>query len=115
MDLLQQLKSRNTGHFEIGDDNVIAPGREHGHALRGGGGTADAFIRGLNGIRLAPSLGDVATTVSYPASTSHRGLSPQQRAALGITDGLVRISVGIEHIDDLKAEFDSVLIATAAG
>ncbi len=83
--------------------------------LRGGGNAADAFIRGLDGIRLAPSLGDVATTVSYPASTSHRALSPQQRAALGITDGLVRISVGIEHIDDLKAEFDSALIAAAAG
>jgi cystathionine gamma-synthase len=83
--------------------------------LRGGVRAADAFIRGLEGIRLAPSLGDVATTVSYPASTSHRALSPQQRAALGIGDGLVRISVGIEHIDDLKAEFDAALIAASAG
>jgi cystathionine beta-lyase/cystathionine gamma-synthase len=83
--------------------------------LRGGGKAADAFIRGLEGIRLAPSLGDVATTVSYPASTSHRALSPQQRAALGIGDGLVRISVGIEHIDDLKAEFDAAMIAASAG
>jgi cystathionine gamma-synthase len=83
--------------------------------LRGGGPAADAFIRGLDGIRLAPSLGDVATTVSYPASTSHRGLSPQQRAALGIGDGLVRISVGIEQIDDLRAEFDAALVAASAG
>jgi cystathionine gamma-synthase len=83
--------------------------------LRGGGGAADAFIRGLDGVRLAPSLGDVATTVSHPASTSHRGLSPQQRAALGIGDGLVRISTGIEQIDDLTAEFDAALIAAAAG
>jgi cystathionine beta-lyase/cystathionine gamma-synthase len=83
--------------------------------LRGGGTAADAFIRGLDGIRLAPSLGDVATTVSYPASTSHRAMSPQQRTALGIGDGLVRISVGIEHIDDLKAEFDAALIAASAG
>jgi cystathionine gamma-synthase len=82
--------------------------------LRGGGGAADAFIRGLDGIRLAPSLGDVATTVSHPASTSHRGLSPQQRAALGIGEGLVRISTGIEHIDDLVAEFDTALVAAAA-
>ncbi len=82
--------------------------------LRGGARAADAFIRGLDGIRLAPSLGDVATTVSYPASTSHRALSPQQRAALGIGDGLVRISVGIEHIDDLKAEFDSAMVAASA-
>jgi cystathionine gamma-synthase len=83
--------------------------------LCGGGAAADAFIRGLDGIRLAPSLGDVATTVSYPASTSHRALSPQQRAALGIGDGLVRISVGIEHIDDLRAEFDAALVAASAG
>jgi cystathionine gamma-synthase len=83
--------------------------------LRGGGGAADAFIKGLDGVRLAPSLGDVATTVSHPTSTSHRGLSPQQRHALGIGDGLVRISTGIEHIDDLTAEFDAALIASAAG
>jgi cystathionine beta-lyase/cystathionine gamma-synthase len=83
--------------------------------LRGGSPAADAFIRGLDGVRLAPSLGDVATTVSHPASTSHRGLSPEQRAALGIGDGLVRISTGIEHIDDLTAEFDAALIAAAAG
>jgi cystathionine beta-lyase/cystathionine gamma-synthase len=83
--------------------------------LRGGRTAADAFIRGLDGVRLAPSLGDVATTVSYPASTSHRALSPQHRAALGITDGLVRISVGIEHIDDLRAEFGAALVAAAAG
>ena len=83
--------------------------------LRGGGGAADAFIKALDGVRLAPSLGDVATTVSHPTSTSHRGLSPQQRHALGIHDGLVRISTGIEHIDDLTAEFDAALIASAAG
>jgi cystathionine gamma-synthase len=82
--------------------------------LRGGGTAADAFIRALDGIRLAPSLGDVATTVSYPTSTSHRSMSPQQRAALGIGDGLVRISVGIEHISDLQHEFDTALVAAAA-
>jgi cystathionine gamma-synthase len=83
--------------------------------LRGGGVAADAFIRALDGVRLAPSLGDVATTVSHPASTSHRALSPQQRAALGIGDGVIRISAGIEHIDDLTAEFDAALVAASAG
>ncbi len=82
--------------------------------LHGGRDAADAFIRGLGGVRLAPSLGDVATTVSHPASTSHRALSPQQRAALGIGDGLMRISTGIEHIDDLTAEFDAALSAATA-
>jgi cystathionine beta-lyase/cystathionine gamma-synthase len=90
-------------------------GQKNNLSTRGGGHAADAFIRGLDGVRLAPSLGDVATTVSHPTSTSHRGLSPQQRAALGIGDGVVRISTGIEHIDDLTADFDAALIASAAG
>jgi cystathionine beta-lyase/cystathionine gamma-synthase len=83
--------------------------------LRGGGVAADAFIRALDGVRLAPSLGDVSTTVSHPASTSHRALSPQQRQALGIGDGVIRVSTGIEHIDDLRAEFDAALVAASAG
>lgn len=83
--------------------------------LRGGGVAADAFIRALDGVRLAPSLGDVSTTVSHPASTSHRALSPQQRQALGIGDGVIRVSTGIEHIDDLTAEFDAALVAASAG
>jgi cystathionine gamma-synthase len=72
---------------------------------------ANEFIRNLDGVRLAPSLGDVATTVSHPASTSHRSLTPQQQAALGITPGLVRVSAGIEHLDDLREEFDAALRA----
>jgi cystathionine beta-lyase/cystathionine gamma-synthase len=70
---------------------------------------ADAFIRALEHIPFAPSLGDVATTLSHPASTSHRGLSPEQRAALGITPGLVRLSIGLEDPDDLWGELDRAL------
>ena len=56
-----------------------------------------------------PSLGSVATTLSHPASTSHRGLDPAERARAGIGDGLVRCSVGLEHPDDLLAEFEQAL------
>jgi cystathionine beta-lyase/cystathionine gamma-synthase len=82
--------------------------------VRGGRGAADAFVRALADIRLAPSLGDVATTVSHPALTSHRSLSREQRAALGIGDGLVRISVGVEALDDLRAELGEALDAVRA-
>lgn len=58
---------------------------------------------------LAPSLGGVETLVSRPASTSHAGLSPQQRDALGIEDGHVRISVGIEDSTDLVRDFTTAL------
>ena len=80
--------------------------------LSGGRDAADAFIRRCEGIRLAPSLGDVATTISHPALSSHRSLSREQRAALGIGDGLLRVSVGIEPVDDLKSEFAAALGGT---
>ena len=56
-----------------------------------------------------PSLGGVETLVTRPASTSHRGLSPVERDRLGLTDGLIRVSVGIEAIEDLIADFDQAL------
>ena len=77
--------------------------------LDGGVAAVDGFVRRLEGVRLAPSLGDVATTISHPALTSHRDLSAERRAALGISDGLIRISTGIESVDDLKGEFDAAL------
>ena len=98
--------------------------RDHAVAaemMRGGFGTivtidlgsrdaANAFIRKLNGrIPFAPSLGDVATTLSHPVSTSHRGLTEGERAALGITPGLVRLSFGIENAEDLRADFRTAL------
>jgi cystathionine gamma-synthase len=86
-----------------------------GLELRGGRGAAEAFLRAPTGIRLAPSLGDVATTVSYPALTSHRGLSRAEREALGVSDGLLRLSVGIEALEDLCAELATALELAAAG
>jgi cystathionine gamma-synthase len=53
----------------------------------------------------------VGTTLSHPASSSHRALTPEARAALGISDGFFRVSVGIEEIDLLKSDFDEGLAA----
>jgi cystathionine beta-lyase/cystathionine gamma-synthase len=79
----------------------------------GGREQADRLLRALLEIRLAPSLGDVATTVSHPGLSSHRGLSPAQRRALGIGDGLLRFSVGIEEVADLTAELRVALDSVA--
>ncbi len=79
----------------------------------GGRDHADLLLRGLPEIRLAPSLGDVATTVSHPALSSHRGLNAAQRRSLGIGDGLLRFSVGIEEIEDLTAELRTALDSVA--
>jgi cystathionine beta-lyase/cystathionine gamma-synthase len=77
--------------------------------LSGGGDAADRFMRRLELAMAAPSLGGVETLVSQPRWTSHVGLSRDQREAQGIPDGFVRISVGIENVEDLIADFEQAL------
>jgi O-succinylhomoserine sulfhydrylase len=50
------------------------------------------------------NLGDVKTTITHPYTTTHGRISPEAKATAGITEGLVRIAVGLEHIDDLKRD-----------
>ena len=64
--------------------------------LAAGRAAAEAFIRAARRIPFCPSLGEVSTTLSHPESTSHRALTPDQRAALGITGGTIRLSLGAE-------------------
>ena len=80
--------------------------------LKGGKQVIDAMLSRLKVVRLMPSLGHVATTLSHPASTSHRGLTAEERARTGITEGLMRCSVGIENADDLVGDFDQALKAS---
>jgi cystathionine gamma-synthase len=70
--------------------------------LRGGGPAVERFFGALRLIEFAPSFGDVTTTWTYPARTSHRPLGAEEQARLGIGPGLVRLSVGIEDVDDLR-------------
>src|SRR6202140_2300461 len=77
--------------------------------LAGGKTALETMIRRLQLVRLMPSLGNVATTISHPASTSHRGLDAAERTRAGISEALVRCSVGIEHPDDLLADFEEAL------
>ena len=70
---------------------------------------ANRFVRNASGIAFAPTLGDVGTTLSHPASSSHRALSPDQREALGISEGFFRVSVGVEDISQLLITFDTAL------
>lgn len=78
--------------------------------MRDGRAAVDRLVRRLRLVRLMPSLGHVATTLSHPASTSHRGLSKEERARVGISDGLVRCSVGLERLEDLLADFEQALV-----
>jgi cystathionine beta-lyase/cystathionine gamma-synthase len=69
--------------------------------LGGGRTAAEQFIATAQRIPFCPSLGELGTTLSHPESTSHRGLTPQQRAELGISGGTIRLSVGIEPVDEV--------------
>ena len=66
---------------------------------------ANRFVSASGNLAFAPTLGDVGTTLSHAASSSHRALTPEARAAIGITDGFFRASVGCEDIDLLKSDF----------
>ena len=63
-----------------------------------------AFVDGLECFTLAESLGGVESLVAHPATMTHAAMAPEVRAAAGIGDGLLRLSVGIEHVDDLRAD-----------
>ena len=67
------------------------------------------FVRGIELIRPALSLGGVETIICAPSATSHVKLSPTERKELGITDGLFRLSVGIEDVMDIIADLDRAL------
>jgi cystathionine beta-lyase/cystathionine gamma-synthase len=77
--------------------------------LAGGGEAAARFLEGLRLVTHAPSLGGVDTLVSEPRYTSHSFMTPEGRAAIGIPDGFLRFSVGIEDVGDLIADFEHAL------
>lgn len=82
--------------------------------LHGGRAAANAFTRAADQIAFAPTLGDVGTTLSHPASSSHRGLTPEGRADLGISEGFFRVSVGVEDADLLIREMTAAAAASQA-
>ncbi|HET7669455.1 MAG TPA: O-succinylhomoserine sulfhydrylase [Burkholderiales bacterium] len=72
--------------------------------VKGGRGAAFRVINGTRLISITANLGDVKTTITHPATTTHGRISPEARAAAGITDGLVRVAVGLEALADLKED-----------
>lgn len=81
--------------------------------LAGGRAAADAFIATARQIPFCPSLGEVSTTLSHPETTSHRGMTAEQRAALGITGGTIRLSVGTESVEFVREALAAGLAGVA--
>lgn len=82
--------------------------------LRAGRTAAGRFAEGVEVAKMATSLGGPETLVTAPAASTHAGLTPDERAAVGISEGLVRMSVGLEHPSDLIADLDQALAKAQA-
>lgn len=82
--------------------------------LRGGVDAGRAFVDGTELHSLLVNIGDVRSLIVHPASTTHSQLSPQEQLASGVAPGLVRLAVGIEHIEDLKADLEAGFRAAKA-
>jgi O-succinylhomoserine sulfhydrylase len=111
---------------------VLYPGRtdhpQHALAMRqmtaggtlisfdvaGGKDGAFAMLRRLNLVSISNNLGDSKSLITHPATTTHQRLAPEERAHLGIGDGMVRLSVGLEDAEDLMDDLGQAL-ATAGG
>ena len=81
--------------------------------LKGGSETADQFVNSLKLVSHLANVGDSKTLIIHPASTTHQQLSEQDQASAGVAPGQLRISAGIEHIDDIKADFEQAFAQVA--
>ncbi|MEL6420832.1 MAG: O-succinylhomoserine sulfhydrylase [Pseudomonadota bacterium] len=89
---------------EIARRQMSAGGTLIAFDVAGGREAAFAFLNALRITRISNNLGDARTLATHPATTTHQRLSDEARAELGITDGSLRLSVGLEHVDDLAAD-----------
>jgi len=79
--------------------------------IKGGKKAAFRFQDALKLIRISNNLGDAKSLITHPATTTHQRLTPAQRVELGISDGMVRVSVGLEHPDDIVEDVLAALEA----
>jgi cystathionine beta-lyase/cystathionine gamma-synthase len=83
--------------------------------LAGGEAAARQFLKSLKWFALAESLGGVESLAEHPALMTHASIPREVREAIGIEDGLVRLSVGLEHIEDLWGDLEQALNAARGG
>jgi len=95
--------------FEIAKKQMSAGGGIVSFELKGGLEAGRKFLDALNLFSLTANLGDTRSIATHPASTTHSKLTPEQRSEVGISDGLVRLSIGLEHIDDIWGDVEVAL------
>jgi cystathionine beta-lyase/cystathionine gamma-synthase len=77
--------------------------------VKGGSRSTKAFVRNLELVEMVPSLGDVTTTITHPWTSSHAYLPEKERIRLGVADSLIRVSTGIDDVQDVRDDFDQAL------
>ena len=95
--------------YEIAKKQMKAGGCVVAFEVKGGLKAGQQFFDAIKLLSLSANLGDSRSIVTHPASTTHSKLSVDERAETGITDGMVRVSVGLEHIDDIIADVKQAL------
>lgn len=95
--------------YELARKQMKAGGCVVAFEVQGGVAGGRTFFDGIRLLSLSANLGDTRSIVTHPASTTHSKLSPEERLESGITDGMVRISVGLEHPDDICADLGQAL------
>jgi O-acetylhomoserine (thiol)-lyase len=83
--------------------------------IRGGSTAAQRFIDTVELASHLANVGDAKTLVIHPASTTHQQLNAEEQQSAGVTDDLIRVSVGIEHIDDIIADFETAFARAGLG
>lgn len=96
-------------YYELAQKQMRLPGAMIAFELKGGVSAGKTLMNNLSLCSLAVSLGDTETLIQHPASMTHSPYSPEERKACGITDGLVRLSVGLEDVEDIIQDLKSVL------
>lgn len=100
--------------YELARSQMAGGGTVVTFSVEGGKDTAFRLLNALDVIDISNNLGDAKSLVTHPASTTHRRLGPEVRSQMGITDGVVRISVGLESVEDLVADVTQALEAATA-
>ncbi len=83
-----------------------------GFGIKGGAAAGKKFIESLKLVSHLANVGDAKTLAIHPATTTHQQLSAEEQAATGVTPDFIRLSIGIEHIDDIIADLDQALAAS---
>lgn len=101
--------------YEIFKRQCLSPGAMVAFEVKGGEKEAFAFLNQLHILKLAVSLGSTESLAQHPATMTHAGIPEQERDAIGITSNLIRLSIGVENVDDLIWDIEQALEAVPLG